>query len=301
MAQQKGRAKPEEVGLNDQTKEFIAETAKKAERIAEEVVERPWVRVLSRVGFIAKGFLFLVIGLSAILLAAGLQGGRIADPVGAMSAIALYPGGKFLLTILFIGALGHGVWNILRGIADVDNVGKGIKGIIARSASVGVGIFYLLLAATAFNIVFTYTVKDENGRAEETVAWLFLSIPLGALVILIVALGFWGAAVHECYSGVSGKFRENYKTWKLTPAIENLAMALGVISFTTRAFLYVIVGYFFFLAANLNDASQAQGIDGALLSLAQSRYGSVLLFISGFGLFCHGVLAFFEAKYRRIC
>ena len=83
--------------------------------------------------------------------------------------------------------------------------------------------------------------------------------------------------------------------------MERFAMVLGVISFTTRAFLYVLVGYFFFLAANLNDPSQAQGMDGALLSLAKSRYGSILLFVSGFGLFCHGVLAFFEAKYRRIC
>ena len=259
------------------------------------------MRVLSRVGFIAKGILFCVIGISAVLLAAGLQGGRITDPVGAMAAIAQYSAGKFLLTILFIGALGHGVWNVLRGIADVDNTGKGIKGIIARSASVGIGIFWFTLAAIAFDIVLTYSVAEENGRGEEFVAWVFLSIPLGALVVLIVALGFWGAAIHECYSGISGKFQENYKTWKLTPALERLAMVLGVISFVTRAFLYVIIGNFFFLAANQNDPSQAQGIDGALLSLAQSRYGSILLFVSGFGLFCHGVLAFFEAKYRRIC
>lgn len=272
-----------------------------AERIAEDVVERPWVRAFSRVGFIAKGFLFLVIGISAILLAAGLQGGRISDPVGAMAAIAQYPAGKFLLAVFFVGALGHGFWNMLRGIADVDNTGKGIKGIIARSAAVGIGVFYFILAATAFSIVLTYSVSEENGRAEELIAWLFLSIPLGALVILIIALGFFGVAVNECYNGLSGKFQENYKAWKLTPNMERLATALGVISFTTRAFLYALVGYFFFRAANLNDASQATGVDGALLSLAQSRYGSILLFVSGFGLFCHGVLAFFEAKYRRIC
>jgi hypothetical protein len=61
------------------------------------------------------------------------------------------------------------------------------------------------------------------------------------------------------------------------------------------------MGYFFFLAANLNDPYQAEGIDGALLALARSSYGGILLFGSGFGLVCHGVLAFFEAKYRRIC
>lgn len=287
--------------MDEQTKETIASTAKQAERLAEETVERPWVRMLSRIGFVAKGILFVVIGVSAILLAAGLRGGRITDPVGAMASIAQYPGGKFLLALLFIGALGHGVWNILRGIGDVDNAGKGVKGIIARSAAVGIGIFYLILAATAFQIVVSYSVSPENGRGEELVAWLFLSVPLGALVIVMIALGFFGAAIHECYSGISGKFQENYKTWKLTPGVEMAVTVLGWISFTTRAALYVIVGYFFFLAANLNDARQAQGVDGALLSLAQSRYGSILLFVSGFGLVCHGVLAFFEAKYRRIC
>ena len=287
--------------MDDQTKESIKATAKEAERIAEETVERPWVRRLSRIGFIAKGVLFVVIGTSAILLAAGLQGGRITDPIGAMASIAQYPGGKFLLALLFIGALGHGLWNILRGIADIDDTGKGIKGIIARSAAIGIGIFYLILAATAFDIVLSYTISTENGRGEELVAWLFLSIPLGAVVILIIALGFFGAAIHECYSGFSGKFRENYKTWKLTPTVETVVTVLGWISFTTRAVLYVIVGYFFFLAAKLDHAGQAQGIDGALLSLAQSRFGAILLFVAGFGLVCHGILAFFEAKYRRIC
>lgn len=287
--------------MDEETKETIAETAKKAERIAEEVVERPWVRTLSRIGFIAKGVLFVVVGASAVLLAVGLRGGRIADPVGAMAAIAQYPFGKFLLALLIVGAVGHGVWNILRGIADVDETGKGIKGIIARSASVGIGIFYLILAVTAFQIVVFYYDSVENGKGEEMVAWLFLSVPLGAVIILLIALGFFGAAAHECYSGLTGKFQENYKTWKLSPGIEKIVSLLGVISFTTRAALYMMVGYFFFLAANLNDAGQAQGMDGALLALAQSRFGTILLFVFGFGLVCHGVLAFFEAKYRRIC
>jgi hypothetical protein len=287
--------------VDEETKETISATAKKAEQIAEETVERPWVRVLARTGFIAKGVLFIVIGGSAILLGAGLRGGRITDPVGAMAAIAQLPFGLFLLSLVSIGAAAHGAWNILRGVADIDAAGKGIKGVIARSASIGIGIVYLILAASALQIVVTYSGDVENGNAEETVAWLFLSIPLGAVIILLIAVGFFGVAAHECYSGFTGKFRENHQSWKLSPGVERVVSILGVISFTTRAVLYVMVGYFFFLAANLNDVTQAQGIDGALLALAESRFGSILLIVSGFGLMCHGVLALFEAKYRRIC
>ena len=287
--------------MEPETKQAIAETAKKTERVAEDAVRKPWVQSFARIGFYAKGILFVIIGVSAVMLAAGLRGGRISDPIGAMSALTQVAYGKVLLVLLTVGALGHGLWNVLRGIADVDDTGKGLKGMIARTASIGIGIFYFILAFIAAQTVFTDPHVPENGQGEQTITWVFLSIPLGAIVVLLIGLGFFGAAIHECYSGVSGKFQDNYKTWKLGPYTEKVISVLGVISFITRAILYILVGYFFFRAANLNDPAQAEGIDGALLALAQSQFGSILLFASGFGLVCHGVLAFFEAKYRRIC
>ena len=283
------------------TKQAIVETAQQTERAAEEAARQPWVQSLAKLGFYAKGVLFVVIGLSAVLLASGLRGGRIADPIGAMSAIAQYTYGKVLLVLFAVGALGHGIWNVLRGVADIDDTGKGIRGIIARSASVGIGIFYFILTFIALQTILSNSGQPENGHGEQTITWVFLSIPLGAIVVLLIGMGFFGAAVHECYSGVTGKFQNNYRSWKPGPFTERIISTLGVISFVTRAVLYVLVGYFFFLAANLNDPAQAEGIDGALLALAQSRFGEILLFASGFGLVCHGVLAFFEAKYRRIC
>jgi hypothetical protein len=287
--------------MDSETKEAIVSTMKEAEGVAEEVVRHPWIRSLTKFGFYTKGLLFIVIGISAIALATGLRGGRIADPMGAMSAIAQMTFGRVLLLLIVAGAVGHGLWNILRGVADVDNKGKGVMAIIQRSLSVGIGIFYFFLAATALEIIFSNRGTVENGHAEQYVTWIFLSIPLGALIVLIIAIGFIVAAGNECYTGFTGKFLETYRSWQLSPAVEKLVLTLGVISFPTRALLYVLTGYFFFLAANLNDPYQAEGMDGALLALAQSRFGEILLFVSGFGLVCHGILAFFEAKYRRIC
>ncbi len=287
--------------MDAETKEAIVETFKGAEVVAEEVVRHPWVRSLSKFGFYTKGVLFIVIGVSAIALVMGLRGGRIADPMGAMSAIAQMTFGRVLLLLIVAGAIGHGLWNILRGFADVDNKGKGVMAIIQRSLSVGIGIFYFFLAATALGIILSNRTKVENGHAEQYLTWVFLSIPLGALVVLIIAIGFMVAAGTECYSGFTGKFIETYRSWQLSPWTQRFVLTLGIISFPTRALLYVLSGYFFFLAANLNDPYQAEGMDGALLALAQSRFGEILLFICGFGLVCHGILAFFEAKYRRIC
>jgi hypothetical protein len=279
----------------------IVETFKEAEGVAEEVVRHPWIRSLSKFGFYTKGILFIVIGVSAIALVMGLRGGRIADPMGAMSAIAQMTFGRVLLILIAAGSIGHGLWNILRGVADIDNKGKGVMAIIQRCLSVGIGIFYFFLAATALGIILSNRNNVENGHAEQYLTWVFLSIPLGALVVLIIAIGFFVAAGNECYSGFTGKFLETYRSWQLSPGTQRFVLTLGIISFPTRALLYLLSGYFFFLAANLNDPYQAEGMDGALLALAQSRFGEILLFISGFGLVCHGILAFFEAKYRRIC
>ena len=287
--------------MDAETKEVIVETFKEAEGVAEEVVRHPWIRSLSKFGFYTKGLLFIVIGVSAISLVMGLRGGRIADPMGAMSAIAQMTFGRVLLLLIVAGAIGHGLWNILRGFADVDNKGKGVMAIVQRSLSVGIGIFYFFLAATALGIILSNRSSIENGHAEQYLTWVFLSIPLGALVVLIISIGFIVAAGNECYSGFTGKFLETYRSWQLSPGTQRFVLTLGIISFPTRALLYVLSGYFFFLAANLNDPYQAEGMDGALLALAQSRFGEILLFVSGFGLVCHGILAFFEAKYRRIC
>ena len=72
-------------------------------------------------------------------------------------------------------------------------------------------------------------------------------------------------------------------------------------SFTARAVIFGLMGYFFILAALESNPDQAMGIDGALMALAQSYYGKTLLFVAATGLISHGVLSLYEARYRRIC
>jgi hypothetical protein len=75
---------------------------------------------------------------------------------------------------------------------------------------------------------------------------------------------------------------------------------LGALSFTARALLLVLVGYFFMAAAINHNPNDAAGLDGALAALAATAYGKILLFITATGLVCHGILSLYEARYRRI-
>ena len=287
--------------MNNETKGAVSETVEKTVEVAEETVRHPLVKKLARFGFYTKGVLFIVIGILAILLAIGLEGGKLADPTGAMATIAQKPYGKFLLIVFVIGAIGHGIWNILRGAADVDDAGQDWKGIIKRIVSIGTGIFYVGLAWSAWSIIFTARVSAENGEVSQTLAAILLALPLGTILVLIIGLSVIGAGIHECYSGMTGKFQENFRLWEIEGNHLKFITVLGALSFTARALILAMIGYFFITAAIYYDPSEAVGIDGALLTLSQSYFGKILLFIAATGVVCHGILAFYEAKYRRIC
>ncbi len=287
--------------MNAETKQTVVETIEQTVEKAEEIVSHPYTKKFAELGFYTKGFLFIVIGILALLVAVGEKGGELADPTGALTVIAQFTFGKILLIIFIVGALSHGVWNILRGAADVDNAGVNWQGIIKRCVAGGTGIFYLFLAWTALKIITAANVAVQNGATQKTMTAMFLALPLGGVVVFLIGLIMIGAGFSECYRGVSGKFKEDFRLYELKGGKRRVVGILGALSFTARAVIYGLMGYFFIVAAIYADANEAVGIDGALLTLARTYYGKTLLFIAASGLICHGVLSLYEARYRRIC
>lgn len=287
--------------MKDATRETVSEKIEQTVEAAEEVVRHPYIKKLARLGFYTKAFLFLVIGMLAILVAIGKSGGQLADPTGALARIAAAPFGKIILVIFIVGAIGHGTWNILRGLADVDNAGKSVQGIGKRVIAVGVGIFYLYLAWAAWSLVISAKVPIENGTAQKTLTAILLALPFGAVFVGLIGLIVIGAGFSECYKGITGKFHENFKQYKLEEGSRRIITILGFLGFLARALIFALIGYFFIWAAINFNPNEAIGIDGALLTLSTTYYGKVILFITAAGLVCHGVLSLYEAKYRRIC
>jgi hypothetical protein len=287
--------------MNETAKESVGESIERTIEAAEEIVRQPFVKKLAEFGFYTKGFLFIVIGVLAILVAIGDRGGKLADPTGAMTIIAQYTYGKVLLIIFIVGAFGHGAWNILRGAADVDNAGNKWQGIIKRSIAVGVGLFYFFLAWTAWSIVVSVGVEVQNGTVQKTLTAIILALPLGSVLVFLIGLIVIGAGVSECYRGITGKFQEDFRLRELQGGKRKIVTVLGALSFTARAVIFGLMGYFFITAAIESDPDAAMGIDGALRTLGGSSHGKILLFIAATGVICHGILSLYEARYRRIC
>ena len=285
--------------MDKETKQAIADAYEKTVEAAEDTVRRPDIRRLAELGFYSKGILFLFIGALAVLLVSGR--GHPTDATGALAAMAREPYGKILLAIFVIGAIGHGIWNILRGAADVDDAGRDWRGIVQRCIAVGIGIFYLGLAVSALEIILSARVIDDNSHAEEAFVGVLLAIPiLGAVLSVLIGIGVIVAGLHECYSGLTGKYQKNYRLWEISGPKYVFLVVVGVLSFTARALLLIIMGYLFTKAAFETEASSI-GMDAALMTLISHSYGRWLVLYTALGLMCHGVLALYEAKYRRIC
>lgn len=286
--------------MKEETKEKIAETVEQTVEAAVETVQKPWAIKFAKFGFYAKGFLFLVIGALAILVALGSRNGRLTDTTGALAAITLAPFGKVLLIIFIVGALAHGAWNVLRGVADVDNAGGGWQGITKRIFYAGIGAFYFLLAWSAWTIIEMTRVTQENGEIPKTLTTILFAIPLGAILVFLIGLGVLIAGIHQGYFGVFRKFEEYFFTEKLTGASLYFFYFLGISSFLARAIIFFLIGYYMIAAAIHYNPEDAIGMDGALYTLSQTYYGKTLLFLTAIGLVSQGFLAVYEVKYRRI-
>lgn len=286
--------------MKDETRKTVGRVLRHTATAAELSVRKPWVQKAAKLGFYVKGGLFLVIGTLAVLLAIGSSGGDLTDPRGALATISQRSFGLVLLVIFAVGACGHGIWNILRAAADVDSVGTSPEGILRRAIAAGIGFFYLGLALSAIEIAIYAGNVSRSSRGEETFVSLLLTVPiLGMLMVMIIGLGLIGAAFTEAFAGLSGQFLKTYRTWEVKGVNRVIIMVLGMISFPARAVLLAIMGYFFLRAAWFGVDGPI-GLDAALLQLLLMTYGPLLVLLIGTGLIGHGILAFYESRYRRI-
>ena len=256
----------------------------------------PWVERLGRLGLVAKGVLYAVIGLLAFQVA---RGGRSesADRGGALRTIAEQPFGRGLLVLLATGLAGYALWRLAQGILDRDGEGEGPKGLAKRAGALGKAAWYGTLCVLTVSTLVGNGSGD--GNEQQQTAGVF-DRPGGRYAVYAVGLAFVAGAAFNGWRAVTCKFNDKLKTGQMNQAEEAAATGVGILGHLARLVVFGLIGLFLLKAAWEFDPKQARGLDGALLEVAQRSYGALLLGAVAIGLLAYALYCFVQARYRRI-
>ncbi|MDP1916637.1 MAG: DUF1206 domain-containing protein [Myxococcales bacterium] len=252
------------------------------------------IEPIARVGLVARGALYIVVGLTAVGVAVGL-GGRTTDLHGAVAEVGRFYAGGVLLLVLALGLAAYVVWRVAQAIGDLDEHGSGLKGWAMRLGELVSALIHFGLALTAGGIA----VLGEAGSLRTWVARA-LSEPLGAWAVGIAGAIVMGVGVNQFYRAWTVKFEEDLQLGRMSPRAQRWARRVGRFGLAARGVTFLIVGWFLMRAAFYVSAREVKDMGEALRVLGAQPYGAWLLGVVACGTIAYGVLSLLEARYRRI-
>jgi hypothetical protein len=270
----------------------VQEARRQVERQA-----KPWVEQLARLGFAAKGIVFITVGVLAGQMALG-RGGGITDAEGALQTIAARSYGTFMLGLVALGLAGYAVWRVVEAWVDPEREGSEPKGLAKRVGHALVGVVYAGLALSAIGILRGDGGGGANVDEQSLTGWL-LAQPMGRWLVGLVGAGVIFYFLGQVLRAFRGEFPEQLRAGDLSGERGRWAKRLGTFGLIGYGVVFGLLGFFLIRAALVYDPGQAGGLDRSLETLARQPYGQALLGIAAAGLVAYGCYMLLIAWFRR--
>jgi hypothetical protein len=251
---------------------------------------------LARFGFGARGLVYCVVGVLALLAALG-QGGAAGDSKGALRAVLGGPFGAVVVGLIALGLAGFALWRLVEGVTDADHRGNAPKALAVRGAHLISAVVYAGLALTAGRLAFGIGRASAGGDGvQDWTAWL-LHQPFGPWLVGLAALGVAAAGFAYAAKAWKGDVTDRLS---LPGDGERWAKPVGRFGYAARAVVFLIIAGFLATAAWTQGPSEAHGLSGAFAALRAQPYGWVLLAVVAAGHFAFGAFGLIQARYRHI-
>jgi hypothetical protein len=247
---------------------------------------------VARVGYVARGFIYLVIGYFAFK--AAYSAGRTMDSKDAVRTVFGSTGGVVLMLLLIAALVAFVIWRFLQAGLDLDHHGTGAKGLAVRAGLLGSGFSHGALAVFAALLVMGAR-SDDDGILDQAVAKAYAA-GYGQILTYAIAALLAGVGAAHVAKGVTAGFEKYMRLPEGRSWMKRVFQA-GLVA---RGLTFLLLAFLLVTGAASYAAGDRPGLGTALDAMAGWSYGWVFLAATGLGLVAFGLYALAQARYRRI-
>jgi hypothetical protein len=251
----------------------------------------PPFQIIARVGYVARGVVYLVVGMMA--LSAGLGARRNALGItDALQEVLRNRLGTVLVLGIALGMACFALWRIAQGVLDADNLGKNPRALVRRAGYSVSSLAYFALAAMAVGTIFQVSTSSPRSWA----AWI-LSWPLGSAVLGLVGAGFLAVGAATAMRAFRAPFKDDLD---VKPTAKKWLVTIGRAGHGARSVILILIGYFLVISAAHSNTREVRDMAGALNALQEQQFGMILYSSVALGLAAFGAFEFIQALYRKV-
>ncbi|ORZ22980.1 hypothetical protein BCR42DRAFT_366410 [Absidia repens] len=264
------------------------------------------VTYLGRIGFIAKGIVYAVMGGLCISTAQHLGDDvdGLESPMGAFIFLGLFTIGTPILVIMFIGLLFYSLWRFWEG-----GLGQGSDATRSppsnffryRLSPIVSGCVYIAYLSYIGKLLSTSRegrMDIANNSATCFPAcwgagdvWHRMAVGVGGLAFII-------AFITQVQNGFSNRWHADLMIHHCTRAEKYTMLVLGHLGFLGRAGVFMFVAVFMFRSLETEIQPQRDAFSDAINQIIGVHGGSVGLWFLGIGLILFGIFAAGNAYYK---
>lgn len=246
----------------------------------------PRFETFTRLGFAARGLLYILIAYLAIVV------GRNAGSADVLRSMADGGVSRLVLVLIALGLLSYGAWRCLEAALDLEGAGDGAKGAANRVGHGLSGVVHVFMGLLAASLAFGLVSSGEGGDGADKASDMVMDLPAGSLLLRAAAVGFIVGGCAQAWSAYRLRFLKQLAS---RAASRPWVRWVGRLGYVARGIVFVLIGLLLWKAAGAHDPERAGSVGEALASLSGVKR---LLVAAGLGFF--GVFSLVQAFYRRI-
>ena len=274
----------------------MGEVRAQAEHAGHGAQNNEWFEKAVRVGLVAYGIVYLLIGWLALQLAFGDKEGS-ASSKGAMQQVAEQPFGTPLLWLIGLGMFALVIWKGLDAIfGRQDEEGAKLWGKRAMDA-----VKAVVYAAVGISAITTATGSSGGSSGTDSFTKKVMDLPAGQFLVILAGLAIIAYGANHVRMAYTEKFREKISASGpsgLGGRGGNAYVYFGKAGYTAKGIALGIIGILFAYAGFTHEAKKSGGLDQALQEVLEQPFGPFLLVLIALGIICYGLFCFVRAAHH---